>query len=418
MWLRFVGVLAVCCSLAGWAAGQAAAAGLSCSGVSATTQENQPVSVSFSCTGAPISSYSIVSGPSDGTAVVMAAGTATYTPNSGYIGSDSFIYQASSTQTGTSSQATVSITVLPPPPVCSNISASTVEDQPVTVILSCTNAPAAETSTFPAHGTLGGSYPSVAYTPDSGYSGSDSFTYFAQNSGGLSNTATVTITVTKPPAPVCANASASTHVNTILTVSLACTNSPSSMTLTAAPAYGTVVDLEVGPPPSVTYMPRSGYIGSDSLTYVTCNLGGCSSPASVLITVTPPPPPPNLVIKPALEAIVTSLRGSSQVIKSGHTATLKVYLKRSSAIWNSGETAFVQLTITDPPSLFGRASMARSRRFGTVTFLYRAHPGKNVIRVRKVKGRFLPQGKYKFTIRVVVGKLRGPAHVFKIKIVR
>lgn len=47
-----------------------------------------------------------------------------------------------------------------------------------------------------------------------------------------------------------------------------------------------------------------------------------------------------------------------------------------------------------------------------------AHPGKNVIRIRKVKGHFLPVGRYKITIRVLVGNLRGPAHTLKLKIER
>lgn len=361
-WLRVAVALAVACVLAGLAPAPAAAAGLSCSGVSVTTQENQSVPVSFSCTGAPISSYSIVSGPSNGTlgTIDQSAGTVTYTPSSGYIGSDSFTYEAFSSQTGMSSQATVNITIHPPPPVCSNVSASTVENQSVSVSLSCTNSPVAETIAVPAHGTIGGSFPSVIYTPDPGYTGADSFTYSAQNSGGVSNTATITITITKPPAPVCTNASVSTHANQSVSVNLSCTNSPTSYVILApAPAHGNVGLTGTPPSETATYTPNGDYLGSDSFSYRACNLGGCSM-ATVTITINGPPPPPNLVIKPALEAIVTSLRGPSRPITFGHVATFKVFLMRSSLIWSSRQAASVQLTITRPPSSATGASMASS----------------------------------------------------------
>ncbi|MGY5808915.1 putative Ig domain-containing protein [Rhizobium sp. LEGMi198b] len=50
----------------------------------------------------------------------------------------------------------------------------------------------------PAHGTASASGTAISYTPISGYSGSDSFTYTATNQGGTSAPATVTITVSAP----------------------------------------------------------------------------------------------------------------------------------------------------------------------------------------------------------------------------
>jgi hypothetical protein len=46
----------------------------------------------------------------------------------------------------------------------------------------------------PTHGTLSGTAPNLTYTPNSAYSGSDSFAFDASN-GTVSNTATVTISV-------------------------------------------------------------------------------------------------------------------------------------------------------------------------------------------------------------------------------
>ncbi|MBI4717151.1 MAG: Ig-like domain-containing protein [Planctomycetes bacterium] len=47
----------------------------------------------------------------------------------------------------------------------------------------------------PEHGALTGAPPEVTYTPDSGYTGTDSFTFMAQDGAADSNTATVSLTV-------------------------------------------------------------------------------------------------------------------------------------------------------------------------------------------------------------------------------
>lgn len=48
------------------------------------------------------------------------------------------------------------------------------------------------------HGTLSGTAPALTYTPDSAYTGSDSFTFKVNDGTGDSNTAAVTITVGTP----------------------------------------------------------------------------------------------------------------------------------------------------------------------------------------------------------------------------
>lgn len=53
-------------------------------------------------------------------------------------------------------------------------------------------------TTAPAHGTASVSDTRITYTPDTGYSGADSFSYTATNGSGTSAPATVTITVSRP----------------------------------------------------------------------------------------------------------------------------------------------------------------------------------------------------------------------------
>ena len=176
-----------------------------CQPVSTSTPAGQAVTVQLSCTdttGATLT-YAIVSGPSNGTlgTINQTTGQVVYTPNSGYSGPDSFTYDATSSN-GTATAQTVSITVVPAP-TCQPVSTSTPAGQAVTVQLSCTDSTGA-TSTYaivsgPSNGTLGTinqSTGQVTYTPNSGYSGPDSFTYNATSSNGTATAQTASITVT------------------------------------------------------------------------------------------------------------------------------------------------------------------------------------------------------------------------------
>lgn len=82
-----------------------------CSATSASTTSSTPVPVALNCAdvnGNPIS-YSIVSGPSNGSLGSVGA-SVTYTPNPSFVGHDSFTYQASD-GTNASATATATITV-------------------------------------------------------------------------------------------------------------------------------------------------------------------------------------------------------------------------------------------------------------------------------------------------------------------
>ncbi|WP_219114458.1 putative Ig domain-containing protein, partial [Janthinobacterium sp. UMAB-56] len=141
----------------------------------------------------------LASAASHGTATV--SGTSiSYTPTAGYSGSDSFTYTASNSG-GTSAQATVTITVTPNAPIAGNVSATVAYGSSATVIpltLSGGAATSVAVASVAAHGTATVSGTSISYTPTAGYSGPDSFTYTASNSGGTSVQATVTVTVSVP----------------------------------------------------------------------------------------------------------------------------------------------------------------------------------------------------------------------------
>ncbi|MGD0198687.1 MAG: beta-propeller fold lactonase family protein [Solirubrobacteraceae bacterium] len=116
-------------------------------------------------------------------------------------GDGSSIYVASDASSGTVALLQRQV----PPIVCQNASASTSYQTTTTLSLSCSDSEGLPLSysvaSGTAHGTLGsiGSDGQVTYTPASGYSGGDSFTFTATDSEGTSNTATATITVGAAP---------------------------------------------------------------------------------------------------------------------------------------------------------------------------------------------------------------------------
>ncbi len=148
--------------------------------------------------------------PANGNAVVNpTTGVISYTPTSGFIGTDTFTYTVRDNEGAQSNAATVTINVLSDndPPVAVDDSESTLENTAVLVpVLS--NDSDSDGTLAPASVTIGNTAQnggttidpgtgSITYTPNNGFTGSDSFTYTVDdNEGASSNEATVSITVT------------------------------------------------------------------------------------------------------------------------------------------------------------------------------------------------------------------------------
>lgn len=152
---------------------------------------------------------SLVSPPSHGSVTLNANGSFTYTPNSGYSGTDSFTYKATDSRGAASAATTVTITVkqaqLNKPPVAQPDNYYT--NQGIALqklapgVLGNDTDPEGDTLTAqlvssPANGTLnlasGGGF---VYTPNANFSGTDSFSYKANDGTSSSAAAQVTITV-------------------------------------------------------------------------------------------------------------------------------------------------------------------------------------------------------------------------------
>lgn len=294
----------------------------------APTVANLSIQVPYNAAGQAIelqasgvtTSLSIDSGPSHG-AVSLDGSTATYTPAQGYSGSDSFTYVATGPG-GASAPATVTITVAsPPPPVASAVSAEVYSNGAgqsiglsISGVFTSVNLVSA-----PSNGSVTISGASATYTPNSGYTGSDSFSYAAVGPGGTSATVGVSITVLAPPPPPTPQP---TNVNT----AGATVEGGSSVDVNLSTLVVGVFDtLEIATPPSngtvrligpggvvassaasssarsaganrapladsgggwtAVYAPKPGFIGKDTFQFVAIGPGGRSEPATVTILV-------------------------------------------------------------------------------------------------------------------------------------
>ncbi len=230
-----------------------------------------------------------------GAALLQIPGRSGYEP--GGIALDSSNHDAYVAYDGTSTGA-VDEFAYTPAPSCPGLNASTKGGIAVALSLSCSErsgAPVAYSiASTPAHGALSGFNPAtgaVTYTPASGYTGTDTFTYTATSVDGTSQPATASITVT---GPTCAAETLSSAYQAPLAVTLVCTDAASpvaSYKIVTPPVHGAATTPTAGG--TLTYTPSSLFAGSDAFTYEGISANGqTSAPTTVTIYVAAQLPPP------------------------------------------------------------------------------------------------------------------------------
>jgi hypothetical protein len=139
--------------------------------------------------------------PSANGGTVACGTTCTYTPPVGFVGFDSFTYEATD-GIDVSNTATVTIEVTNQAPVAVDDSATTEIDVPVTVnVLANDSDPDGDTITINSVNTAGTSgsvtcsATACTYTPPTGFTGTDTFRYDNTDGIAVSTTATVTVNV-------------------------------------------------------------------------------------------------------------------------------------------------------------------------------------------------------------------------------
>ncbi len=248
-----------------------------------------PVTLSgFDVENAPLT-FSVMSNPVNGSL----SGTApnlTYTPNNGFVGTDSFTYTAfDSLATSLEATVTIQVTAGNQAPVANDQTVGTNEDSNLVLTLTGSD-PEAQPIVFtvlsqPAHGSLIGSAPSFTYRPNANFNGSDSFTFKVNDGQSDSNVATVSIMVNSVnDAPLANNLSINTTVNQAAGIVLSGSdieNSPLTFILVSNPQHGSLS----GTQQNLTYTPATNYSGSDSFTYRVNDGGLDSAVATVNITI-------------------------------------------------------------------------------------------------------------------------------------
>ena len=250
--------------------------------------------------------YAIVSGPTNGRATVAAFGGGfNYTPNPGFVGTDSFTYQAIDPQGALSNVATVTVIVERPSdaPVAADDGYSIVQDRTLngaSVLANDTPSPDRADSSLTArlesdvaHGTLTlNADGTFVYVPAAGYVGADSFTYHAQDNGGATSLpATVSINVTqanRAPVAVADAYAVDEDLFFIVLKSGVLDNDsdpdgdPLTAILVSPPQHGSYTLAANG---ALSYTPNANFNGTDALTYRVSDGTLQSEPATVSITV-------------------------------------------------------------------------------------------------------------------------------------
>lgn len=221
-----------------------------------------------------------------GTTAVDATGKVTYTPNSTYVGTDTYTYTLTTADGVVSSPITVTINIKP---VGVNDATTTPINTPVTTTVTANDGASGVGSTVtPTNGLHGNTTVdatgNVTYTPTAGYVGKDTYTYTLTN-GGVSDPITVTVSIK----PVGVNDVDVTPVNTPVTTTVKANDGPSGIGTTVTATAGshgvTSVDPATG---KVTYTPVAGYVGTDTYTYTLTTADGVvSDPITVTITIKP-----------------------------------------------------------------------------------------------------------------------------------
>ncbi|HWS34515.1 MAG TPA: Ig-like domain-containing protein, partial [Actinoplanes sp.] len=240
-----------------------------------------------------------VTEPGHGTAVLAAGNKVRYTPNTGYYGTDTFDYTVRDSA-GNTKTATVTVNVGNAPPVAEPDSAATKvgESVDIDVLANDTDPNTDQTLELtgagaPEHGTTEVLDAKVRYTPEDGWTGTDTFVYEVSDGVGGTAEGTVTVTVTEDGNPVAVADERRTPYQKKITIAVLENDLDPDGTLAldvvGTPDHGTATASG----DKVVYTPPTGFSGLATFTYTVKNAAGQTSGSTVKVTVAPAPIAPD-----------------------------------------------------------------------------------------------------------------------------
>jgi hypothetical protein len=262
---------------------------------SIVTVEDTPASIVLTATdpdGDPLT-FAVLSGPASGSL----SGTPpnlTYAPAPNFNGTDSFTFKANDGALD-SAPATIAITVMPVNdiPVAASQSLTTPINMPLSIALGAIDVDGDPltfaVATPPSHGTLSGTPPAVTYTPSPGFTGTDTFTFVANDGIANSAPATVVIAVTagnQPPVVTLDSPASGTSFVAPANITLSATASDRDGSIASVAFFQGNTLLGTATASPYTYTWSNVAVGSYSLTAVaTDNMGASTTSNAVTVTV-------------------------------------------------------------------------------------------------------------------------------------
>ncbi|MBA7535684.1 hypothetical protein ES705_27942 [subsurface metagenome] len=182
------------------------------------------------------------------------------------------------------------------PPVAKPEYITVQEDRPASITLMASDLDGDRLTyhivTGPSHGTLSVTGPSVTYTPESNYSGEDSFTFMVNDSAVDSNTVSISLAIEAVNDPPIANhQSAMTRLDRSVFIILTGRDIDSDKlkySITTQPEHGSLTfGSDFNTSGKLTYTPKANFAGKDSFTFKLNDGDVDSAPAMVTLNMTP-----------------------------------------------------------------------------------------------------------------------------------
>jgi large repetitive protein len=217
----------------------------------------------------------------------------TYTPNPGYEGPDTILWKLTDGK-NESNVAIATILVgnvgVNSAPVAVDRTVEVIEDTPITITVTCTDAENDDLFyqlvAKPQHGSYQWVPPNqVIYTPDPDFTGTDFFTFRSHDGQDASNVSTITLNVGPVnDAPLAQGQAISTTRNSNVGITLAATDAEGdaiSYTVVTSPTHG----LLSGTAPNLLYAPAPEFVGQDSLVFRASDGQEAFTEATIDVTV-------------------------------------------------------------------------------------------------------------------------------------